>query len=270
MSDGEIFVFIISIVAGIVGAFLTRVSSLPHIYTRGNAGIGLLRLAVAASVLWTAYVIQYHGDPSIKGVYVAFYLVMAYSITKVFGQLGSQLFGFRLRSDIYERKNLAGAQFAAAFTLATGIVFGGSLWGEADPLSDAEGGWWIPMGFFLLGWGTLVLATTLYLWREPGLFRRQICQERDTAMASSAAVYVVSTSTIVFGGVAGDFWGWRHGILGMGTIVLMLVWHEFIVYGASKMAPRRMMRVLEQSMYIGLAGVVWLLNRMIDRFYTGG
>jgi len=30
------------------------------------------------------------------------------------------------------------------------------------------------------------------------------------------------------------------------------------------------MRVLEQSMYIGLAGVVWLLNRMIERFYTGG
>ena len=32
----------------------------------------------------------------------------------------------------------------------------------------------------------------------------------------------------------------------------------------------RMMRALEQSMYIGLAAAVWFLNRMLDRFYTGG
>jgi len=270
MSGDEVFAFILSGVAGLVGAYTTRVSSLPNVYTQGNPGIGLLRLAVAASIAWTAYVIQFHGDPSIQGVYVAFYLVMAYGVTKVFGQLSAQFFGVGLRSDVYERKNLAGAQFIAAFTLATGIVFGGSLWGEADPLSDAEGGWWIPAGFFLMGWGTLVLATALYLWRDPGSFRQQIRQERDTALAWSTALYVVSTATIIFEGVAGDFWGWRHGILGMGTIVLMLVWHELIIYGASRMAPSRMMRALEQSMYIGLAAAVWLLNRMLDRFYTGG
>ncbi len=270
MSGDEAFVFLISGMAGLAGAFAVRVSSLPRVYTRGNPGIGLIRLAIAASVIWTAYVIQYHGDPSIKGVYVAFYLVMAYAATKVFGQIGAQIFGLRLRSDIYERKNLAGAQFVAAFALSTGIVFGGSLWGEADPLSEAEGGWWIPVGFFLMGYATLVLATALYLWREPGRFRRQICQERDETMAWSAAVYTVSASTLILRGVAGDFWGWRHGILGMGTIVLMLVWHEFIVYGGSKMAPTRMMRALEQSMYIGLTVVVWLLSQMIDRVYGGG
>lgn len=270
MSDDEVFVFIIAGAACLAGAFMTRVSSLPRLYTQGNPGIGLLRLAAGAAVVWTAYVIRYHGDPSIKGVYVVFYLVMAYGVAKVFGQIGAQMYGVHLRSDVYERKNPAGAQFIGAFTLATGIVFGGSLWGEADPLSEAEGGWWIPFGFFLLGWGTLAVFTAVYLWREPGRFRRQICQERDNAMARSAAIYVVTTSTLIFEGVAGDFWGWRHGILGMGTIAMMLVWHEFIVFGSSKMPPTRTLRVFERGMYIGLAAGVWLLNRMIDRFYVGG
>ena len=120
MSGDEVFVFILSGIASLVGAYITRVSSLPHVYTQGNPGIGLLRLAVVVSVAWTAYVIQYHGDPSIQCVYVAFYLVMAYGVTKVLGQLSAQFFGVGLRSDVYERKNLAGAQFIAALLLQTG------------------------------------------------------------------------------------------------------------------------------------------------------
>ncbi len=270
MSPDEVFVFVVSGAAGLVGLFATRLSSLPHVYTRRNPGVGLMHLAVAAAVLWTAYVLRYHGDPSIQGVYVVFYLVMAYGATKLFGQVCAQCYGLRLRSDIYERKNLAGALFIAGFTLATGIVFGGSLWGEADPLSDAEGGWWIPVGFFFLGWFTLVFVTALYLWREPGRFRRQICQERDTAMAWSAAVYVVSTATLILRGVAGDFWGWRHGILGMGTIALMLVGHEIITYLGRSMPERSVLRLVERGLYIGLAVVVWALNRVIDGLYVGG
>lgn len=267
MSDDEIFIFLVSGVAGLVGAIATRVSSLPRIYTENNPGIGLMRVVIVAAIVWTAYVIQYHGDPSIQGIYVVFYLVMAYGVTKIFGQLGTRVYGVHLRSDVYERKNSAGALFIASFTLATGIVFGGSLWGEADPLSDAEGGWWIPLGFFFLGWVTLVFSTALYLWREPGQFRRQICQERDNALALSAAVYVVTTATLVLEGVAGDFWGWRHGILGMGTIALMLAGHELVLYAGN--ARSGVLRLFERSMYIALAAVVWCLNRMIDQFYVG-
>jgi len=273
MSEGEVAIMVLSVIAGGLMALGMSVSALPHAHTRGNPGIGLVRLAVVASVLWTAFVIQFFGDPSIEGVYVVFYLVIAYAVTKLFGQaLGANLFGLSLVSEIYERKNFAGAVFVAAFTLATGIVFGGSLWGEVDFLSDDEGGWWIPLGFFFIGWLLLVIVTLLYLWREPGRFRLQILQERDSGLAVSAAIYVLSSASIIFEGVSGDFWGWRHGILGMGTIALMLVGHELLLLGAGRgsgviSTPRRL---VERHLYIVLAVVAWLLNRMIDQAYIGG
>jgi hypothetical protein len=269
LSDDEVFILIVSGVIGVVGAFSTRVSCLPGMFTRSNPSIGLMRLAVVASVVWTAFVIQFYGDPSIKGIYVAFYLIMAYAATKLFGQLGAGLYGFRLRSDAYERKNLAVSVFIAGFTLATGIVFGGSLWGEADPLSGSEGGWWIPVGFFLMGWVTLGVSTGIYLWREPGRLRTQLCQDRDTAMAWSAAVYAISTSTLILRAVAGDFWGWRHGILGMGVIGLMLIGHEVVMFIGGKMPQAPLLRVFERCLYIGLAAAVFLLNQLIDRLYVG-
>lgn len=269
MSDDEIMVLIASLVAGIAGAAATRSSRLPDVYTSKNPGIGLLRLAVVASVAWTAYVIQFHGDPSITGVYVFFYLMMAYAIVKVFGQLSTGLFGVTLRLDVLERRNFPAAQFLAAFALATGIIFGGSLWGEADPLSDAEGGWWIPVGFFLMGWITLVSATALYLWREPGRFHDQVCRDLNTGLAQSAAVYVLSTSTLLLQGVAGDFWGWRHGILGMGTIALMLAGHEMIAFRGDTARPSVKIRMFEQGMYVGVAVLAWIANRAIDLAYTG-
>ncbi len=275
MSEDEVVLMLVSIGGGIVAAVKTRVSSLPPAITRGNPGIGLMRLAVAASLVWTAVVIRCFGDESIRGIYVPFYLVMAYAVVKYFGQIaGPNMFGLHLRSDVYERKNLAAAVFVAAFILATGLLFGGSLWGEADPTGDEEGGWWIPLTFFLLGWTVLTAATALYLWREPGRFRTQIRQERDTAMAWSAAVYVVTTASLVLEGVAGDFWGWRHGLLGMGTIGLMLVGHEaFTAVAGSGEGPGRVpvaRRVLERLFYIGMAGGAWGLNRFIDTTFGGG
>lgn len=270
MSEDEIMVLVFSVMAGTVGAFLTRVSSFPRPFTENNPGIGLMRLSVAASLGWTLYVIQYHGDPSITGIYIVFYLVMAYAAAKLFGQVVAQLYGLHLRSDVYERKNLAAALFVSSFTLATGIVFGGSLWGEADPLSDAEGGWWIPVGFFLMGWVTLALATAFYLWREPGRFRQQLCQERDSAMAWSASIFILSTASLILGGVAGDFWGWRHGVLGMGTIALMLTGHELIMATGQMTAFGGILRVIERGLYIALAVLVWYLNRAIDQLYMGG
>ena len=270
MSDDEIMVFAVCVIAGLAGAFYTRTSSLPFVYTKNNPGIGLLRLSVLAVVCWTAYVIQYHGDPSIQGIYVAFYLIMAYAVAKVFGQMGTSLYGLHLRSTVYERKNFAAALFIAGYTIATGIIFGGSVWGEADPLSDAEGGWWIPFGFFILGWINFNIVTRIYLWREPGNFSSQICQERDTAVAWSATVFMVSTSTIILKGVAGDFWGWQHGILGMGTIAIMLVGHEVIGMIGDSAYNKTSLRIIERFVYIGLAAFVWFLNQIIDQAYVAG
>jgi hypothetical protein len=275
VSEDEIIIMIMAIAVGMVSAAGTRTSSLPADTTRSNPGIGLMRLAVVASLIWTGLVIHFFGDASIRGGYVVFYLIVGYAVAKFFGQtLGAGIFGLHLRSDVYERKNLAAAVFLAGFVLATGIIFGGSLWGEADPVGNDEGGWWIPMGFFLMGWTILVAVTALFLWREPGRFRLQIRQERDTAMALSAAVYMFSSALVILEGVAGDFWGWRHGLLGMGAIGVMLVGHEiFVTVTGSGDKPGEtpvVRRFLERCFYIGLAVGAWSLNRLIDISLGGG
>ena len=111
-------------------------------------------LGVLLAMVWIAFVIWRHADPSVTGVYVWFYLVMGYAAVKLLGQTTPAAFGARVRVDVGERRNLAAALLVAAFTLATGMIFGGSLWGEADPTGEGEGGWWIPVTFFLLGWAT--------------------------------------------------------------------------------------------------------------------
>jgi hypothetical protein len=177
-----------------------------------------------------------------------------------------------VRRGVFERGNRPLALFTAAFALATGIIFGGSLWGEADPLSDDEGGWWIPVGFFLMGWIILIIASALYAWRG-GRFRMQIRREHDMAAATTGAVFVLSSGAIILQGVAGDFWGWTEGFLSMGTIALMLVGHELLAGRAERDAETgrpvsHAREFLEQALFVGLAIVCWLLNRMISAHYA--
>jgi hypothetical protein len=272
MSDDEAFIFIAAGFAGGIAAFVTAASFMPRAFTSGNAAVGLLRVSMLFSLGWAGYVLAYHGDPSIVGIYVAFYLMLAYTAAKIFGQAGARfLFGLHLQSDIFERRNPAAAVAVAAFTAATGLIFGGSLWGEADPVGDGEGGWWIPVGFFLMGWGILVVATALYAWREPGSVRLQIRQERDTRMAWRMAVFILTCGHLLLAGVSGDFWGWRHGVLGMGTIALMLVGHEFVLLFSDRtVKPGLLRHIFEQVVYIGLGSAAWALNRVIDQTYAGG
>jgi hypothetical protein len=75
MSDDEVMVFIFSLAAGFVGAVTLSPSRLHPFHTQANPGIGLHRLVVLLALLWTAWVIRYHGDPSIVGFYVIFYLL---------------------------------------------------------------------------------------------------------------------------------------------------------------------------------------------------
>lgn len=272
MGDDEIMIMVFIGALGIAGAVANSPSLMPRAFTDGNPGIGLLRLSVSFGMVWTAYVLAFHGDPSIVGIYVVFYLVLAYSATKFFGQaLGAWFHGLSVRGDVYERRNTAAAIFVAAYTVAVGFLFGSSLWGEADPLSDDEGGWWIPVGFFALGWITLFVAARLYLWREPGTFLRQLRQERDTGMAVSAAVYLLTCAYLLFDGVAGDFWGWRHGVLGMGTIAMMLIGHEIVLLmGGRGAAPGPVRRLIERVVYVVLALVSSQLQRVIDQAYMAG
>lgn len=276
MSEDEVFVLLTGGALALVGALALSTSRLHGIFTSGNVGIGLHRLAVLLAVAFAGYVIAFHADPSIRGIYVLFYLVLTYAATKLFGQLvGPAFLGLFVRRDVLVRGNRPIAVVTAAFALATGVLFAGSIWGEADPLSEEEGGWWIPLGFFLLGWGILMVATALFAWRGEPLARR-LRREHDMRAARTAAVFILSTTAVVFSGVAGDFWGWTEGLLSLGSIGLMLLAHELLgrlptseePTGPGTIPGRR--EILEYALYVAITLGCWWLNRFVAEHFTGG
>ena len=300
MSEDEFVVMLVAIGGSILAAVKTRVSSLPPALSSQNPGIGLMRLAVAASLFWAAVVIRYFGDESIRGIYVVFYMIMAYAVIKFFGQImGPSLFGLHLRSDVYERKNLAAAVFIAALILATGLLFGGSLWGEADPTGDDEGGWWIPAAFFLLGWICLVAVFQLFQMREGKGLPQRLQRERNIEDARAACFFLLSAAVALTDAVAGDFWGWTHGLLTFGLLAALLLVHELFATFTHPESPLPAHdeegedaveseeseksedgeqvrggaapgRTLEALVYVGLALLLWGANRMLDALYGGG
>lgn len=276
MSEDEGFVFLIAAVAGVVSAIALSTSRLHGIFTRGNVGIGMHRAAVLLSLAFSGYVIAFQADASIRGVYVLFYLVLAYGATKLFGQLlGPAILGLFVRRDVFIRGNRSIAVVTSALALATGILFGASIWGEADPLSDDEGGWWIPVGFFLFGWSILMTAVALYAWRGEPLARR-LRREQDMRAARTAAVFILSTTAVVFSGVAGDFWGWTEGVLSLGSIALMLICHELLgrlpkpegTGGPGTLPSGR--EILEYGLYVGITLGCWWINRLVAEHFAGG
>ena len=270
MGEDENVILLFGLAAGLFSAFMLSTSRLHEMFTRDNPGVGLHRIAVLFTLAWTGYVIAFHGDASIRGIYVLFYLVLAYAAVKGCGQLlGPRWLGFDVRREVLVRGNRPIGLFTASFALATGLIAGGSLWGEADPLSDDEGGWWIPAAFFAMGWAILVVSTKIYA-RRGGRLPMQLRREHDMAAARTAAMFVFSTTAVILPGVAGDFWGWQEGLLSMGTIALMLIGHELLVPrgdgGAQPVGQEMVMslrELLEHTLYVALAVSCWWLNRVI-------
>ncbi len=226
MDESEVMVFLVSLLLGVAGTIATWNGSLHSLYFRGNPGPGLVRLAVILSMLWIALVIAVWADESIRGVYVLFYLVMGYAVVKLLGQTVVSAYGARSREDVAERRNLPAAVVAAAFTLSTGLIFGGSLWGDADPVGEGEGGWWIVAGFFLLGWVSLLVAFGLFLSREGGRMALRLQRERSMEDARAAALFLLAAAATLTDAVSGDFWGWRHGLLTFGVLAGLLLVHQ--------------------------------------------
>jgi hypothetical protein len=226
MDGSEVIAFLFSLVLAVAGMVATRKGSLHPLYFRGNPGPGLVRLAVILSMLWIGLVITVWADESVTGIYVVFYLVMGYAAVKLMGQTVVSAYGARSRVDVAERRNVPAALVVAAFTLATGLIFGGSLWGDADPVGDDEGGWWIVVGFFLMGWVSLLVAFGLFLRREAGRMAVRLRRERSLQDARAAAIFLLSAAVVLTDAVSGDFWGWRHGLLTFGVLAGMLITHQ--------------------------------------------
>ncbi|HUF79430.1 MAG TPA: hypothetical protein VMR44_10995 [Thermoanaerobaculia bacterium] len=276
MDESEGCVFVASLITAAVAVAVTFTGALHRLFRRGNAALGAVRLGVALAMAWIALVLWRWADPSVTGFYVLFYLVMGYAVVKLFGQLGAAAWGARVRVDAGERQNLAAGLFIAAWTLATGMIFGGSLWGEADPVGDDEGGWWIPATFFALGWTALVTAFSIYRRREGKDLKTRLRQERSVKDAWGAGWFVLVSAALLTDAVAGDFWGWHHGLLSFGAIGGMLVVHEAILSrrGAEEEAVPWTVptpaRSLETVAYALVAAGVWWFQRFLDRTLGGG
>jgi len=270
MDESEVLVLILSAALAVVGIVVNRTGGLHGLYFRDNPGPGIVRLGIFLAMGWIALVLWLWADPSVTGIYVLFYLVMGYAVVKLFGQSVVGWVGIRTRVDVGERRNVPAALVVAAFILATGLIFGGSLWGEADPVGDDEGGWWIPLTFFLLGWSALLLAFALFLRREGNHFLRGIRRDRSLADARTAAVFLLAAAVPLTDAVAGDFWGWRHGLLTFGVLAGLLLIHEVFRGWAEPGGPHGKDRKVEALAYAGLAVLVWVVNRSLDLFLGAG
>jgi hypothetical protein len=278
VSEDEVFVLVISVVFGVIGVARNTTSAFPPLSFRGNPALGIVRVSVILAMLWIAYVLWNYADPSVTGVYVFFYLVMGYGAVKMYGQTMAAAFGASTQHDAGERRNVAAAILIAALTISTGMIFGGSLWGEADPLSDAEGGWWIPVAFFHLGWGCLMGAFALYIRRDKGKLWHQIRRERDVPAARAAGAFLISCAIPLTEAVSGDFWGWRHGLASVGIIGALLIAHELFASWSGGGADAAEVdvtkfdtrRIAETVAYLVIGGAAWGLHRMADRWWGPG
>lgn len=284
LDELENFILIVCLAVSLIAAVSTRTGGFHRLYLRGNPGPGILRLGVIVAMAWIAFVLWRYADESVTGIYVLFYLVMGYAVVKVFGQRAASLYGARLRVDVVERRNVPAAVLVAVFTLGTGLIFGGSLWGEADPVGDDEGGWWIPLTFFLLGWTVLLMAFALFLRRESGRLAHRIQRDRSMEDVRAAAFFLLAAAVTITDAVSGDFWGWRHGLLTFGVLGGLVVVHEAFAGWAGGGAhaagrsggvagdagPSEGRRVLEAIAYTLMGLSAWGLNRFFDRVLGGG
>jgi hypothetical protein len=260
MSELEVIALLLGLLVAGIGVGATTHAGLHRISRARNPGLGLIRLAVLVSMIWIAFVIRYYADPSVKGIYTFFYLVLGYAVVKVFGQLGAAMYGFGTRIDAGERRNFGAAIMIAGFTLSTGMIFGGSLWGEADPIAgNDEGGFWIPLGFFSMGWVILAISVRVYLHRASKTFRDLIVRERRTAEAWGAFSFMFSTAWLLTSAVSGDFFGWVSGIKDVALAAGLLVIHELLQPPANKPELAPIYRTVAGVIYFVVAGVNWVL-----------
>lgn len=277
MGEDELLIFIGAIVCTLI--FTRRVLglSIHRLFRRDNPAAGLPPLALAASVAWIGYVLRYHSDPSVTGFYVYFYLLIGVAIVITLGFQMPQAYGLRIHIDVHQRRNLAASVVISGFALATGILFGGSVWGEADAVGDDEGGWWIPIGFFLAGWLVLLVAAGFYIRGEPKSLRISLVQDRDLGAARAAATYLLGISTVIAEGVAGDFWGWTEGLLGLGIIAGMILTHQLCIRKMpvlmttveSQTQGKVDLRQFEAIAYASLTITFWLIRRTLDSWTSG-
>lgn len=214
-------------------------SSLHPIYLRDNPGPGMAKAAVWLGLGWCVFTIAVFGSERIFGIWYFFYLLIGLGAIYAFGVKGAETFGVRIRPDVYERKNVGAAMFISAFTLATGLIYGGSMWGESDEaaleygaifevLPSYEDGWWIIMLFFAMGWGILFITMKLWFWREKSVSGSDIRRNREVADGRAAALYCLGCAIPLTDAVSGDYHGLEDSLISFGVIALPVLAAEVV------------------------------------------
>jgi len=265
MEGDEVAIFVMAMVAAACAAPFALGWLVHRLYFKGNAAAGVPILVVAACMAWVGFVLQNYADPSVKGIYAVFYFLIGLAIVVGPAFWVPAIYGLRISVDVFQRKNLAVALVIGAFVLSTGLIYGGSLWGEADAEGDDEGGWWIPLGFFSVAWALLILLATIYIRSESYSLRIRLVQDRSLSEARAAAGFLIGVAIVLTDAVAGNFEGWLKGMAGLGTIALMMITHELFRMSVpailttveTKSQGWLESRRWESFVYLGLAVLFW-------------
>lgn len=231
------FTFGFLITMGLWGWFRILPGKLHPLYLKNNPGAGLVRLAPWLAMIWCTFTIFAFGSEKITGVWYLIYLGMGYGTMMLFGLLGARSFGLRVRVDVLERKNFSAALVISAFLLATGMIWGGSMWGESSPesleyagifmiMESYYDGWWIIPLFFAMGWTILFLTMHLWFYREKTVSGEGIRRDRSVADGRAAALYCLACAIPITDAVAGDYYGLADSMIGFSAIALPVLAHE--------------------------------------------
>ncbi len=236
----EAFVFGIMATGAFMGWFHTRWDSLHKLYLRDNPSPGIMRVAVFLSMGWITLTLLLFGSVRIQGIWYFYYWIIGLGCLYVFGVLGAQIIGLRLRVDAYERNNNAAGVFIGAFVLSTGLIYGGSVWGESNPesfqqpapffelLPSYEDGGWIIGLFFLLGWTILYFCMELWFARESSRGIKAIRRDRSLEDGKAAALYCLGCAIPLTTAVSGDYHGLYDSLLSFSAIALPVLAGEVL------------------------------------------
>ncbi len=248
----ESLAFCLMVSGAFMGWWGTRPGKLHSLYLQDNAGPGLIKAAVWISFFWIAFTLFFFGADRITLLWYWYYLLIGLGCVYVFGIYGTRWLGFEPRRHAYLNNNTGAGLVIAAFMLSTGLIYGGSVWGESEPesfeafagpfesLPSYEEGGWIIALFFLLGWIILFLVMKIWFLRN-GDLKRRILRGYSLDSAKAASLYCLGCAIPLTSAVAGDYHGLGDSLIGFSAIALPVLAGEIVrpLTASSVEAPRQ-------------------------------
>ncbi len=226
-------------VAALMGWYESHSRSLHGLYLKNNPAPGLVRAAVLIGTAWIAFTLFFFGSDRITFIWYFYYLIIGVGCIYLFGMMAMRSLGFDLRTLAYLRRNRGAALIISAFMLSTGLIYGGSVWGESEPesfeafagpfevLPSYEEGGWIIALFFVLGWVILYAVMAIFFARHKDL-KQRIIRGHDEKVAEAVAFYCLGCAIPITSAVAGDYHGLADSLTGFSALALPVLAGEIV------------------------------------------